>query len=107
MFTALKAKQAVEFPLVVKADVQGSVEAIVQAINKISTADIRARVLHAGVGAITESDVILAKASNALIIGFGVRANAKARESAERDGVALKYYDIIYALTDEVKAAMA
>ncbi|MGQ0559174.1 MAG: translation initiation factor IF-2, partial [Sphingosinicella sp.] len=107
MFSALKEKQAVEFPLVIKGDVQGSVEAIVNAVNKISTEDIRARVLHAGVGGITESDVILAKASGAPIIGFNVRANAKAREIAERDGVAMQYYDVIYHLTDAVKAAMA
>ena len=88
MFSALKEKQAVEFPLVIKGDVQGSVEAIVSAVNKISNEDIKARVLHAGVGGITESDVTLAKASGAPIIGFNVRANAKAREIAERDGVA-------------------
>ena len=107
MFSALKEKQAVEFPLVIKGDVQGSVEAIVSAVNKISNEDIRARVLHAGVGGITESDVVLAKASGAPIIGFNVRANAKAREIAERDGVAMQYYDVIYDLTDAVKAAMA
>jgi translation initiation factor IF-2 len=107
MFSALKEKQAVEFPLVIKADVQGSAEAIVSAVNKISNDDIKARVLHAGVGGITESDVTLAKASGAPIIGFNVRANAKAREIAERDGVAMQYYDVIYDLTDAVKAAMA
>ena len=107
MFSALKETQAVEFPLVIKGDVQGSVEAIVNAVNKISNEDIKARVLHAGVGGITESDVILAKASGAPIIGFNVRANAKAREIAERDGVALQYYDVIYDLTDAVKSAMA
>ena len=107
MFSALKATAAKEFPLVIKADVQGSVEAIVSAVNKISTDEIRARVLHSGVGGITESDVTLAAASKAPIVGFGVRANAKAREIANRDGVALKYYDIIYDLIDEMKAAMA
>ncbi len=107
MFSALKEKQAVEFPLVIKGDVQGSVEAIVSAVNKISNEDIKARVLHAGVGGITESDVTLAKASGAPIIGFNVRANAKAREIAERDGVAMQYYDVIYDLTDAVKSAMA
>ncbi|HEY5710483.1 MAG TPA: translation initiation factor IF-2 [Allosphingosinicella sp.] len=107
MFSALKEKQAIEFPLVIKGDVQGSVEAIVSAVNKISNDDIKARVLHAGVGGITESDVTLAKASGAPIIGFNVRANAKAREIAERDGVAMQYYDVIYDLTDAVKAAMA
>jgi translation initiation factor IF-2 len=107
MFSALKEKQAVEFPLVVKGDVQGSVEAIVSAINRISNDDIKARVLHAGVGGITESDVTLAAASGAPIIGFNVRPNAKAREIAERQGVAMQYYDVIYDLTDAVKAAMA
>src|SRR3954449_5061752 len=107
MFSALKEKQAVEFPLVIKADVQGSVEAIVSAVNKISNEDIKARVLHAGVGGITESDVTLAAASGAPIIGFNVRANAKAREIAERQGVAMQYYDVIYDLTDAVKSAMA
>jgi translation initiation factor IF-2 len=107
MFSALKEKQAVEFPLVVKGDVQGSVEAIVNAVNRISNEDIKARVLHAGVGGITESDVTLAAASGAPIIGFNVRANAKAREIAERQGVAMQYYDVIYDLTDAVKAAMA
>jgi translation initiation factor IF-2 len=96
-----------EYPLVVKADTQGSVEAIVGALNKISTDDIRVRILHAGVGGITESDVNLAAASRAPIIGFNVRANAKAREFATRDGVALKYYDVIYHLTDDIRAAMA
>ena len=107
MFSALKEKQAVEFPLVIKGDVQGSVEAIVAAVNKISNEDIKARVLHAGVGGITESDVTLAGASGAPIIGFNVRANAKAREIAERQGVAMQYYDVIYDLTDAVKSAMA
>jgi translation initiation factor IF-2 len=107
MFSALKEKQALEYPLIIKGDVQGSVEAIVAAVNRISTDDIKARVLHSGVGGITESDVTLAGASGAPIIGFGVRANAKAREIAEQRGVALKYYDVIYDLVDDVKAAMA
>jgi translation initiation factor IF-2 len=107
MFSALKEKQAMEYPLVVKADTQGTVEAIVAAINKISTDDIKARVLHAGVGGITESDVTLAGASGAPIIGFNVRPNAKAREIAERQKVAFKYYDVIYQLTDEIRAGMA
>ncbi|NJC34598.1 translation initiation factor IF-2 [Sphingomonas jejuensis] len=107
MFSALREKQAIEYPLVVKADTQGSVEAIVNAVNKISTDDIRARVLHSGVGGITESDVTLAAASGAPIIGFNVRPNAKAREIANREKVAFKYYDVIYALTDEIRAGMA
>ncbi len=107
MFSALSAKQAQEFPLLVKGDVQGSVEAITASLNKISTDDIKVRVLHAGVGGITESDVTLAGASGAPIIGFNVRANAKAREIAERHKVALKYYDVIYDLLDDIRAAMA
>ncbi len=107
MFDALKATKAQEYPMVIKGDVQGSVEAIVSAVNKISTDLIKVRVLHSGVGGITESDVQLAAASKAPIIGFGVRANAKAREIAQRDGVALKYYDVIYSLTDDVRLAMA
>ncbi|WP_116091214.1 translation initiation factor IF-2 [Sphingomonas crusticola] len=107
MFSALRDKQAQQYPVVIKADAQGSVEAIVGSLNKISTDDIQVRILSAGVGGITESDVSLASASKAPIIGFNVRANAKAREIATRDGVALKYYDVIYDLLDEIRAAMA
>ncbi|MBN8846643.1 MAG: translation initiation factor IF-2 [Sphingomonas sp.] len=107
MFSALKANQAIEYPLVVKADTQGTVEAIVASLNKLSTDDIRVRILHSGVGGITESDVNVAAASGAPIIGFHVRANAKAREIAERHHVALKYYDVIYDLIDEIRAGMA
>jgi translation initiation factor IF-2 len=96
-----------EFPLVVKADVHGSVEAIVHALNRLSTDEIKVRVLHSGVGAITESDVTLASASGAPIIGFNVRPNAKAREVAERNKVEFRYYDVIYHLTDWAKGAMA
>jgi translation initiation factor IF-2 len=96
-----------ELPLVVKADVQGSVEAIVHALNRLSTDEIKVRVLHSGVGAITESDVTLASASGAPIIGFNVRPNAKAREVADRNKVEFRYYDVIYHLTDWVKGAMA
>ena len=104
---ASKSSMAKEFPLVVKADVQGSVEAIVNALNRISTEDIKARILHSGVGGITESDVVLASASGAPIIGFNVRPNAKAREIAERQAVEFRYYDVIYHLTDWVRSAMA
>jgi translation initiation factor IF-2 len=107
MFSAMAEDQAIEYPLVIKGDTQGSVEAIVGSLEKISTEDIKVRVLHAGVGGITESDVILASASNVPIIGFHVRANAKAREVAQRDGVEMRYYDVIYDLIDEVKAEMA
>jgi translation initiation factor IF-2 len=104
---ANRASTTIEFPMVVKGDVQGSVEAIVNAVNKISTDEIRVRVLHSGVGAITESDVTLAASTGAPIIGFNVRPNAKARETAERNKVELRYYDVIYHLTDWVKGAMA
>ena len=107
MFSALKEKQAEEYPLVVKGDTQGSVEAIVGSLNRLSTDDIKVRVLHSGAGGITESDVTLAGASGAPIIGFNVRANAKAREIAERQKVALKYYDVIYDLLDDIRAGMA
>jgi translation initiation factor IF-2 len=96
-----------ELPLVIKADVHGSVEAIVHSLNRLSTDEIKVRVLHSGVGAITESDVTLASASGAPIIGFNVRPNAKAREVAERSKVEFRYYDVIYHLTDWVKGAMA
>ena len=106
MFNNL-ASNVIEWPVLVKADVQGSVEAIVNALHNISTDDIKARVLHAGVGAITESDVTLAAASNAPVIGFGVRPNAKARDLVKRDGVRMMYYDVIYHLTEEVAKEMA
>jgi translation initiation factor IF-2 len=107
MFSALRDKQAQQFPLVIKADAQGSVEAIIGSLQKIGNDDIQVRILSSGVGGITESDVSLASASKAPIIGFNVRANAKAREIATRDGVALKYYDVIYDLLDDIRAAMA
>ncbi len=94
-----------ELPIVVKSDVQGSAEAIVQALEKLSTDEVRIRVLHSGVGAVTELDVTLAEASGAPIIGFNVRANAPARESANQKGVEIRYYSIIYNLVDDVKAA--
>ncbi|MBX7483773.1 translation initiation factor IF-2 [Qipengyuania qiaonensis] len=106
MFNNL-ASNVIEFPVVVKADVQGSVEAINTALHNLSNDEIKVRVLHAGVGAITESDVTLASASNAPIIGFNVRPNAKARELVKRDGVEMKYYDVIYHLTEEIAKEMA
>jgi translation initiation factor IF-2 len=94
-----------ELPVVVKADVQGSAEAITQALEKIGNDEVRVRVLHTGVGAITESDVGLAEASKAPVIGFNVRANAPARASANQKGVEIRYYSIIYDLVDDIKAA--
>ena len=98
-------KDISELPLVVKADVQGSAEAIVQALEKINNEEVRVSVLHSGVGAITESDVILAEASKASVIGFNVRANASARDCANQKEVELRYYSIIYDLVDDVKKA--
>jgi translation initiation factor IF-2 len=107
MFSQLKESDRKELPLLVKGDVQGSVEAIIGALDKAGTDDIFARVLHAGVGGITESDVTLAAASNAAILGFNVRANAPARDAARQQGVDIRYYSVIYDLVDDVKAAMA
>ncbi|WP_104018498.1 translation initiation factor IF-2 [Roseovarius nitratireducens] len=94
-----------ELPIVVKADVQGSAEAIIQAMEKIGNDEVRVRVLHSGVGAITESDIGLAEASGAPVLGFNVRANAPARNSANQKGVEIRYYSVIYDLVDDVKAA--
>jgi translation initiation factor IF-2 len=94
-----------ELPILVKADVQGSAEAIMQAMEKIGNDEVRVRVLHSGVGAITESDIGLAEASGAPVIGFNVRANASARNTANQKGVEIRYYSVIYDLVDDVKAA--
>jgi translation initiation factor IF-2 len=94
-------------PLVIKTDVQGSLEAIEGALGKVGSDEVGAQVLHGGVGGITESDVILAHASGAAIIGFNVRANAQARERSKRDGVEIRYYNIIYNVIDDVKAALS
>ena len=107
MMTNLKAAGIKEFTLLVKGDVQGSVEAIVAALDKMGTDEVRARIVHAGVGGITESDVGLAATSGAVVLGFNVRANTQAREAAERDGVEIRYYAVIYDLVDEVKQAMS
>jgi translation initiation factor IF-2 len=108
MMTQLKTQQGrKEFPLVIKGDVQGSVEAIVGSLDKLSTSEVLARILYAGVGGITESDVTLAEASGAAIIGFNVRAHKEAREAAERTGIEIRYYNIIYNLVDDVKKAMS
>jgi translation initiation factor IF-2 len=101
-----KADQSVaELPVLVKADVQGSAEAIVQALEKVGNDEVRVRILHSGVGAITDTDVGLAEASGAPIIGFNVRANASARNSAHQKGVEIRYYSIIYDLVDDIKKA--
>ena len=107
MMNNLKTAGVKEFTLLVKGDVQGSVEAIVAALDKMGTDEVRARIIHAGVGGITESDVGLAATSGAVVLGFNVRANAQAREAAVRDGVEIRYYAVIYDLVDEVKQAMS
>jgi translation initiation factor IF-2 len=107
MMSQLKSTGRKEFPLLIKGDVQGSVEAIVGALEKLGTDEVGARVLLAGVGGITESDITLASASNAAVIGFNVRAHKEAREAAERAGIEIRYYNIIYNLVDDVKQAMS
>jgi len=107
MMAQAKTSGRKEFPLVVKTDVQGSLEAIVGALDKLATEEVAARVLHAGVGGISESDVTLAEASGVPIIAFNVRANKEAREAAERAGIEIRYYNIIYDLVDDVKKAMS
>jgi translation initiation factor IF-2 len=107
MMSQLKNTGRKEFPLVIKGDVQGSVEAIIGALDKLGTDEVIARVIHAGVGGITESDVTLAEASGGAIIGFNVRAHKEAREAAERTGTEIRYYNIIYDLVDDVKKAMS
>ena len=105
MAKAKEDESVTEMPILVKADVQGSAEAIVQAMEKIGNDEVRVRVLHYGVGAITDTDVGLAEASGAPVMGFNVRANASARNSANQKGVEIRYYSIIYDLVDDVKAA--
>ena len=107
MMSQLKTAGRKEFPLVIKGDVQGSVEAIVSTLEDLNTDEVAARILQAGVGGVTESDVTLAEASNAIIIGFNVRALKEARFAAEQAGVEIRYYNIIYNLVDDVKAAMS
>jgi translation initiation factor IF-2 len=107
MMAQAKTSGRKEFPLVIKADVQGSLEAIIGALEKLGTEEVAARVLHAGVGGISESDVTLAEASGVPIIAFNVRANKEAREAAERAGIEIRYYNIIYDLVDDVKKAMS
>ncbi len=107
MMSQLQTSGMKEFPLVIKGDVQGSIEAIAGALEKLGTEEVRARIVHSAVGGVTESDISLAEASNAAIIGFNVRANTQARQAAERGGIEIRYYNIIYDLVDDVKAAMS
>ena len=107
MMAQLQDSEIKELPIVIKGDVQGSVEAIVGSLEKMSTDEVRVRVLHTGVGGVSESDVILAQASNAPVIGFNVRANKQARDEAERAGVEIRYYSVIYDLLDDLKGTLS
>ena len=107
LFSQLRSGTAGELPALVKSDVHGSLEAILAGLEKMSTDEVKVRVLHGGVGAITESDITLAAASKAIVLGFNVRANAQAREMAKRDGIEIRYYSIIYELLDEVKGLLS
>ena len=106
LFSSLKEGEMKELAIVVKADVQGSVEAVKQNLEKLSNDEVRVRVIHGGVGAINDSDVMLANVSNAIIVGFNVRPDANAQASAERDGVEMRMYRVIYDCIEEVEAAM-
>ncbi|MEX0347596.1 MAG: translation initiation factor IF-2 [Rhizobiaceae bacterium] len=107
MMSQLQTSGIKEFPLVIKGDVQGSIEAIAGALEKLGTDEVQARIVHSGAGGITESDISLAEASNAAILGFNVRANKQAREAAEQAGIEIRYYNIIYDLVDDIKQAMS
>jgi translation initiation factor IF-2 len=107
MFEQMAEGEVQNLPLIIKTDVQGSQEALVQSLQKLSTSEVRVQIVHAGVGGISESDVNLAVASKAVIIGFNARADASARKLAEANGVDIRYYNIIYDALDEVKAAMS
>jgi translation initiation factor IF-2 len=107
MMSQLKTSGRKDLSLIIKADVQGSLEAILGSLEKLGTEEVAARVIHAGVGGITESDVTLAEASGVPIIGFNVRAHKEAREAAGRSGIEIRYYNIIYDLVDDVKTAMS
>ena len=106
MLARLKTSESQEMPLVVKADVQGSAEAIAQSVEKIGNDEVKARVIHGAAGGVNESDILLAKASGAPVFAFNVRANKQARELAEKEGVEIRYYSVIYDLIDDVKATM-
>ena len=107
MFSKIAAGESKEVPIVIKTDVQGSLEAIIGSLDKLGTDEVRARILHGGVGGINESDVTLAAASDGFIIGFNVRASKQARDLAQRDGIDIRYYSIIYELIDDMRTAMS
>lgn len=103
LFSQIEAGETQELPILIKADTHGSVEAIISTLEKMGTDEVAVRVLHSGVGGINESDIGLAQASNAFIVGFNVRANAQARDLAQRENIDIRYYSIIYNLTDDVR----
>ncbi|OPB31090.1 translation initiation factor IF-2 [Bartonella sp. AR 15-3] len=107
MMTKLQTTGVKEFPLIIKGDVQGSIEAITLALETLGNEEVRARVVHSGAGGITESDISLAEASHSAIIGFNVRANKQVRDAAKIQGIEIRYYNIIYDLVDDIKAAMS
>ncbi|MCO5135643.1 MAG: translation initiation factor IF-2, partial [Phyllobacteriaceae bacterium] len=107
MMSQMQTSELKEAAVVVKADVQGSVEAISQSLAKLGTEEVQAKVIHGAVGGITESDVSLAAASNAPILAFNVRANKQAKDAAEREGIEIRYYSIIYDLVDDMKAVLS
>lgn len=107
MFSQIAAGERKDLPLIIKSDVHGSLEAIMTSLDKVSTDEVKARILHAAVGSINESDIALARASNAIVIGFNVRANPQARESAGRDNIEIRYYSIIYNLIDDIKSILS
>ena len=106
MLDKIKSGEVKHLPIIIKADVQGSIEAIENAVSKMSNNEVSVQILHSAVGGISESDVTLAKASHALIIGFNVRANMQAREMARRDDIEIKYYSIIYDVLDDIKKGL-
>jgi translation initiation factor IF-2 len=107
MFEQMGEGEVQHLPIILKADMQGSYEGLAHALGKLSTDEVKVNIIHSGVGAITESDVNLALASKAVLIGFNVRADASARKLAESSGVDIRYYNIIYEAVDEVKAALS
>ncbi|MDP3660934.1 translation initiation factor IF-2, partial [Phenylobacterium sp.] len=107
MMAKLQDKRVSELPLVIKADVQGSAEAIVGSLDKLGTDEVRARIILSGAGAISESDVMLAKGAGSPVLGFNVRASKQARELADREGVEIRYYAIIYDLIDDIKGVLS
>ncbi|KEC55730.1 translation initiation factor IF-2 [Bartonella koehlerae] len=107
MMSKLQTTGVKEFPLIIKGDVQGSIEAIASALEKLGNEEVRARIVHSGAGGITESDISLAEASHSVVIGFNVRANKQARDCAKTQGIEIRYYNIIYDLVDDIKAAMS